>query len=111
MICADRRWPETARTLRLQGAKLILNPTYGFRGDFNTTMMRTRAYENQCFIAFTHPTEGLVTNPKGGVQAQEEGGPGVLIVDIDLTKAKNDNHIRDRRPELYGPITAPDWVH
>jgi len=29
MICADRRWPETSRTLTLKGARVIFNPTYG----------------------------------------------------------------------------------
>ncbi|HEO71434.1 MAG TPA: carbon-nitrogen hydrolase family protein, partial [Candidatus Hydrogenedentes bacterium] len=106
MICADRRWPETARVLRLRGAKLILNPTYGFHGGLNTAMMRTRAYENQCFIAFTHPEESLVTGPKGDIEAHAFGKPGVLICDIDLARAKDDNHIADRRPELYGPISA-----
>ena len=109
MICADRRWPETARTLRLQGAKLILNPTYGFRGDFNEAMMRTRAYENQCYIAFTHPAEGLVTGPKGAVVAKEEAdNPGVMICEVDLSRAKDDNHLRDRRPGLYGVITETE---
>ena len=41
MICADRRWPETARTLRLKGARLILNPTYGMHHEANTWWMRT----------------------------------------------------------------------
>ena len=106
MICADRRWPETARALRLQGAKLILNPTYGFNNEFNRAMMRTRAYENQCFIAFTHPKEGLVTGPIGGIEAQAKGGRGVLVYEVDLTRAKDDNHLRDRRPELYTVITT-----
>ncbi|MCC6697049.1 MAG: carbon-nitrogen hydrolase family protein [Candidatus Hydrogenedentes bacterium] len=107
MICADRRWPETVRTLRLEGAKLILNPTYGFHGDMNTAIMRTRSFENQCFIAFTHPEESLVTGPKGQVLAQWTGDtPGIQICDIDLAAAKDDNHLRDRRPELYGVISA-----
>ena len=106
MICADRRWPETARTLRLKGARLILNPTYGFRGDLNEAMMRTRGFENQCFITFTHPAEGLITGPKGGVIAKEEGSePAVLVQDLDLSRAKDDNHLQDRRPELYSVIT------
>ncbi len=106
MICADRRWPETARTLRLQGARLILNPTYGFFGDFNTAMMRTRAFENQCFIAFTHPKQGLITTPRGGVLVEEEGTDiTVLISDIDLSQAKTNNHLADRRPDIYGIIT------
>ncbi len=111
MICADRRWPETARSLRLQGARLILNPTYGFHNDLNEAMMRTRAYENQCFIAFAHPQQSLVTAPNGRVIAKEESteseqsGPRVLICDIDLSQAKDDNHLRDRRPEIYRAIT------
>ena len=111
MICADRRWPETVRTFRLQGARLILNPTYGFFNDLNEAIMRTRSYENQCFIAFTHPNQSLVTNPRGKVISKEssetEAGtaPGVLICDVNLSEAKEDNHLRDRRPELYRTIT------
>ena len=106
MICADRRWPETARCLRLQGAKLILNPTYGFRGELNEAMIRTRSFENQCYVAFTHPGESLVTGPKGGVIGKEVSEtPGVLVTELDLTRARDDNHIADRRPELYGVIT------
>jgi len=106
MICADRRWPETARVLRLQGAKLILNPTYGFHNELNEAMMRTRAFENQCFIAFAHPEESLVTGPKGEIVAQKKGSRGVLICDIDLSRATDDNHLKDRRPELYGVIVG-----
>ncbi len=107
MICADRRWPETARTLRLKGAKLILNPTYGYRGDFNTAMLRTRGYENQAFIAFTHPAESLLIGPEGDVIHLEEED-GITVAEIDLTRAKDDNHIKDRRPDLYGPITVSE---
>ncbi len=104
MICADRRWPETARTLRLQGARLILNPTYGMHHYDNQWWMRTRAYENQCFIAFAHPEQGLVLNPRGDIQASQYNTPGVLVCDIDLSEAKEDNHLQDRRPDLYGPL-------
>ena len=109
MICADRRWPETVRTLRLQGARLILNPTYGFFGDLNEAIMRTRAFENQCFIAFTHPEESLLTGPKGAVEAKLEASePGVLVQEVDLSRARTDNHLQDRRPDLYGIIAAQD---
>jgi len=106
MICADRRWPEVARVLRLQGARLILNPSYGMRGDRNEVWMRTRAYENQCFIAFTHPIESLLVGPDGEVIRRVDGRePGLLVETIDLSRAKDDNHLRDRRPELYGIIS------
>jgi len=108
MICADRRWPETARVLRLQGAKLILNPSYGMHHEANEWWMRTRGYENQCFIAFVHPNVAFVVEPEGNLVAKrDDDSPGVLICDVDLTHARDDNHISDRRPELYQIITAP----
>ena len=113
MICADRRWPETARTLTLRGARVIFNPTYGMRGDLNLCMMRTRSYENGIFIAFTHPGQSLVTGPEGNVVCNEEdaaptrggaAGKTHVITEIDLSKApaNRGGHIADRRPDVYG---------
>lgn len=108
MICADRRWPETARVLRLQGARLILNPSYGMCHEANECWMRTRGYENQCFIAFVHPKVSFVVNPSGNIVAKNDGENAPLLArDIDLGQAKEDNHLEDRRPELYGLIAAP----
>lgn len=108
MICADRRWPETARVLRLQGARLILNPSYGMCHEANEWWMRTRGYENQCFVAFVHPKVDFLVNPSGNIAAKHaDGEPDTLAVDLDLAQAKEDNHLRDRRPELYGVIAAP----
>lgn len=108
MICADRRWPETARVLRLQGARLILNPSYGMHHEANEWWMRTRGYENQCFIAFVHPNVVFVVNPEGELAAnRDDDAPAVLVCDVDLTQARDDNHIRDRRPELYQIIAMP----
>ena len=108
MICADRRWPETARVLRLQGARLILNPSYGMCREANECWMRTRGYENQCFVAFVHPKVDFLVNPSGNIAAKHaEGDPDTLAVDLDLTQAKEDHHLRDRRPDLYGIIVAP----
>jgi hypothetical protein len=70
--------------------------------------MRTRSYENQCFIAFTHPKVGFIADPKGNLSKKLDGeAPGVLVYEIDLSEARDDNHIRDRRPELYRVITEP----
>ena len=105
MICADRRWPETSRVLRLQGARLLLNPTYGMCHEFNEWMMRTRSYENDCFIAFCHPKVGFVSDPSGNLVGKLEGKDGeVLVAEVDLSQApfEGGNHLRDRRPDLYG---------
>jgi len=108
MICADRRWPEVARALRLKGARLILNPSYGMHHEENEWWMRTRGYENQCFIAFAHPQVAFIVGPDGKLEGKlDDEAPGVLVCDLDLTRARDDNHLRDRRPELYGIITEP----
>ncbi len=104
MICADRRWPETARTLTLQGARIIFNPTYGMHGDLNLCMMRTRSYENGIFIVFTHPGLSLITGPNGAVVCNnEDKSQTCSVTEIDLSKALADKsgHIVDRRPDVY----------
>ena len=104
MICADRRWPETARTLTLQGARVIFNPTYGMHGDLNLCMMRTRSYENGIFIVFTHPGQSLITGPNGAVVCNnEDKSQTYTVTDIDLSEALADKsgHIVDRRPDVY----------
>jgi omega-amidase len=104
MICADRRWPETSRTLTLQGARVIFNPTYGMHGDLNLCMMRTRSYENGIFIVFTHPGQSLITGPDGAVVCNnEDRGKSYTVTDIDLSKALADKsgHITDRRADVY----------
>lgn len=106
MICADRRWPETARTLRLKGARLILNPTYGMWHYDNEWWMRTRSYENELYICFTHPNLSLITGPKGEIVAKLQSSvEDVLVEDLDLSQVTS-NMIKDRRPELYGALSA-----
>lgn len=105
MICADRRWPETSRVLRLQGARLLLCPSYGMAHEANEWWMRTRAYENDCFVAFTHPRTSFVADPAGNLAGRLVGAKGdVLAITIDLSRADTHAHLDDRRPDLYGLI-------
>ncbi|MHC4533748.1 MAG: carbon-nitrogen hydrolase family protein [Planctomycetota bacterium] len=104
MICADRRWPETTRTLTLKGARVIFNPTYGMHGDLNLCMMRTRSFENGIFIIFTHPGQSLITGPKGNIVCNNKNkNQSYTITEIDLSKALADKsgHIIDRRTDVY----------
>ena len=39
LICADRRWPEVARSLKRNGAQILLIPTYGMWHEANTCWM------------------------------------------------------------------------
>ncbi|MFC1452349.1 carbon-nitrogen hydrolase family protein [Verrucomicrobiota bacterium] len=107
LICADRRWPETVRSLALQGARVIFNPTYGMYDEKNMRMMQTRSYESEVFIAFTHPRQSLLTGPTGDIICDDthEGAP-FSVTEIDLSqvdeiRAGCSAHLRDMRPELY----------
>lgn len=101
MICADRRWPETPRTLRVRGARLIMNPSYGMHHIDNEWWMRTRSYENEIYICFTHPEVALVTGPCGRIEAKLVSSlPDVLVHDIDMADMP-DVMYRHRRPDLY----------
>lgn len=107
MICADRRWPETVRTLALAGARIIFNPTFGMHDERNLCMMRTRSFESEVFIAFTHPRQALVTGPKGQVIGNQAGDNityAVCEVDLaeaDAVRAAPMAHLRDRRSDIY----------
>lgn len=107
MICADRRWPETVRTLALKGARVILNPTYGMHDERNLHMMQTRSYESEVFIAFTHPGQALVTGPRGEIVSnlEDEGSPFAVtevdLADVDSVRAGQSAHLRDRGPDVY----------
>ena len=106
IICADRRWPESVRTLALKGARIIFNPTYGMHDERNLHMMQTRSYESEVIIAFTHPGQSLITGPWGQVLINEESpATDFAVCDVDLSKVdeqrSGQSHLRDRRADLY----------
>ena len=106
VICADRRWPESMRAIRLDGAEICLMPTYGMWHDDNEWWMRTRSYENQMFVCFTHPKVSLITDPKGKVAAKLQSNfSDVLVHTVDLSEVSEENHLGHRRPELYGILS------
>ena len=107
MICADRRWPETVRTLAIKGAQIIFTPTYGMHDELNLMMMRTRSYESEVYIAFTHPKQSLVTDPRGDIVVYDDDeSTDVVTCDVDLlladkVRAGASSHLKDRRPDVY----------
>ena len=101
LICADRSWPEAARTLRVRGAEIIVIVSYGSWGIENERKMMTRASENSVVLCFVHPNVSFIIDPTGKLDAKLQSNiPGVLVHDIDLSKISQymwDN----RRPDLY----------
>jgi predicted amidohydrolase len=115
MVCFDRHYPEAARSLRLQGAQLILHPsaTIWFRPDplsLNTAVMRTRAYENRCFILSINQANygggSALFGPYGEVLAVAGEGEQILRLEVDpaAAQARPEGHfdiLSGLRPEIY----------
>jgi predicted amidohydrolase len=110
-ICWDMQFPEVCRILALQGARIVLCPTWGWEGVY----AGSRAYENGVYVAgamavpYGGRIEGMRT-PSGVFDP--EGRPVVMgglreseivFCDIDLRREWDIHRMRmeDRRPELY----------
>lgn len=118
-ICYDFRFPETARLMALDGARLILVPAA-----FNMTtgpahwelMFRQRAVESQCYVIGTAPARdagagyvsyghSIAVDPWGRVLVQMDEKEGAAVVDLDLDYADRVREelplLRHRRTDLY----------
>lgn len=136
MICFDNYWPESARSLALNGAQLILYPLYG---DTLTPQweikLLARAIDSQVYVApcqldarYHIAYTGLV-NPEGQTVARLDHPGAHAVCEVTLGRQvitstmgrpneyREDIHqylARCRRPEAYGALTRPlkavwDW--
>ncbi|WP_455922003.1 carbon-nitrogen hydrolase family protein [Pseudomonas putida] len=120
LICYDLEFPENARRLALSGAELILVPTanmlpFEFIADVT---VRSRAFENQCFVAYANYCGaedtiqycGLssVAGPDGSRPALAADQPAlisaVLTREALVQVRRSHDYRRDRRPALYRAI-------
>ena len=119
-ICYDMAFPETARSLAIGGAELLLAPYATPRVEMFQEMLRTRAFENGCFLAAANKVgqEGawhmgggsLIAGPDGAVLASADTrSEALLVADIDRARLERSRIAyptrRDRRPDLYGAVT------
>jgi predicted amidohydrolase len=121
LICYDVEFPENVRLLALQGVDLVAVPTalmqpYAFVA---RSMVPTRAYENQVFLAYANRCgregelvyQGLsvVAGPDGSDLARAPGeGEALILAELDpglLAASRQLNpYLEDRRPGLYGAL-------
>lgn len=129
LICYDRSFPEAWRALMLAGAEVIALPvaTYGFRRDAFRAELAVMAQQNHVFVVAVNkagreqlPGEpeprdhfGLscILDPFGEVLAAAGEQPlETIAVEADLDRRAEANElldwVRDRRPELYSPLTG-----
>jgi predicted amidohydrolase len=130
IICFDFMFPELARILALQGAEIIVNPTFWFADSFSEktgfspssimALAQTRALENSVFVAMACRT-GEEDAPWGGKvrglghssicsfsgkQLATAGiGEMVITAPLDMEARKKwisaVNYFGCRRPEIY----------
>ena len=102
MICFERQIAEVAGVLALDGARLLINPSYGSRGEWNNAILRARARDNEAWLVFTHPKQTLVISPAGEilVDKDREEGAGIVYSElkIGLSPAKK---LAKRRSEPF----------
>ena len=127
LVCYDGEFPETARTLALDGAKLICHCAANMTPyeDYHPVYMRARAMENCVYTLycnyvgaekrFRYCGQSGAWHPTGRVLAQ--GGTEeetLFYVPVDLSEASTSHgflreldYLNRRRPELYHPdLTA-----
>lgn len=125
MVCYDWAFPEVARSLALQGADILCQPSNLVLGLCQQAML-TRCLENNVF-AITANRYGIDSRPQGNLRFTGKSqvvAPGgkclhrapaqrseLFITDIDPSVAR-DKHITalcdlfgDRRPQWYGELT------
>src|SRR5690606_28496448 len=123
VICYDVEFPENVRAHALAGTDLLLVPTalmhpFQFVAE---SRVPVRAFENQMYVAYANRvgTEGdlecaglsVLAGPDGVARARAGRAEELVCADADpeflaASRAANP-YLRDRRPELYGPLTCP----
>lgn len=110
-ICFDMQFPETCRELMLQGADLIICPTWGWEGIY----AHARAYENGIYVAgamgipymgditgIRNPSE--VISPEGKILCSGSRDKAEVVcceLDIRDCKAYRNMRLANRHPGTY----------
>jgi predicted amidohydrolase len=121
MICFDWFYPESARSLALQGAQLIAHPS-NLVLPYCPDAMVTRCLENKVFAAtanrvgvenrngvnLTYIGTSQVVSNRGKILVRcSDDKPEIVVVEVELNQAENkrlnefNDLLTDRRPEQY----------
>ena len=114
LVGADIDAPEPARVLALAGAAVLMLPSDRGPGAAPIThaLLRTRAFENGCAVAFANldASDGappnLIVGPDGTVRA--EAASGLAVADLPSARTPESlQRLAARRPTLYRRLTVP----
>jgi predicted amidohydrolase len=108
-ICFDIRFPELTRSLTLGGAQVIFVPAEfpAERISIWTTLLQSRAIENQVFVVgcnsvgsdgkHTFGGRSAIIDPEGKILAQADNTPQLISARIDLRRIA---YVREQLPAL-----------
>ncbi|MGK8488839.1 nitrilase-related carbon-nitrogen hydrolase [Nocardia asiatica] len=127
-ICYDRHFPEGWRALGLAGAEIVFNPSAtsrGLSGYLWKLEQPAAAVANEFFVGAINRVgveeygdddfygTSYFVDPEGKFvgEVASDLDPELIVrdLDLDLIKVVRDRwaFYRDRRPDAYGPLTAP----
>ncbi len=136
-ICYDKAFPEAARVMALRGAEIIASLSawpaartataenlQDDRWTYRFNLFDTaRALDNQVFWVASNQSgtfgslryvgNSKIVDPGGNVLATTLLGSGLAVADVDIvgtfrTMRAGMFHLRDRRPDVYGPLVESD---
>ena len=129
LICYDILFPEAARSLSLNGAEILFNPTMSYEGpgqckDNGLLRVRMRALDSFAPLVVSLCGRGtIVVNSDGSILARARPGrEEVIAAMVDLDGTPQDasqwevmtgtadvkaRFLQERRPEVYGNLTSP----
>ena len=95
-ICYDMWFPETSRTLAVNGVEVILHPTLTgtIDRDIELSLVQATAATNQCYIFDINGLgdggtgRSIVCGPDGRVLYQASTGPELIPIEVDLERVK-----------------------
>jgi N-carbamoylputrescine amidase len=100
MICFERQIPEVAGALVLDGARILFNPSYGSRGEWNDIMLRTRARDYNVHLIFTHPLQSLIIDPDGKIIVNKNDQESITYAEIEILP-QDSKKLKRRRPDVF----------
>jgi N-carbamoylputrescine amidase len=123
IICYDHCFPETARCATVNGAEVLLGPFAAPRFSTWDQLMITRAWENGVYLApcnkvglegdWVFGGRSLIVDPFGEIVAQaSDESDDTIVAELSREQVYAARRrwpmLRDRRPEVYGPLTSSD---
>ena len=136
-ICYDKAFPEAARLMALDGAEIIASLsawpaartatadnlqedrwTYRFNlfdaaRALDTQVFWIASNQSGTFGSLRYVANAKIVDPGGNVLATTLLSEGMAVADIDIAETFTTMrggmfHLRDRRPDVYGPLTELD---